>query len=304
VTYTVDSQDDVIFTWTFPADWVILSGQGNDTITVTVGSLNGTITVAASNSCGTAPDQVLSVIAQTGPAQPATVFGLQFPCANSVQIYSVTGIAGDTYNWSLPAGWYIISGQGTDSVTVHVGTQFGPVTVVPSNACGVGTSNYLPVAPIVVIDPEITSSGDTLYSSYMTGNQWYDSNGPIAGATNYYYVPPVAGVYYVVYVDLYGCMGTSLPFNFDFIGIVEYDSDWSIYPNPVSDVLFIDINAPDGSKVSVKLYDVIGQLLVSKIANDHELIKIDMDVYPDGAYFVTVDYKGRSMIKKLILNKN
>jgi hypothetical protein len=46
--------------------------------------------------------------------------------------------------------------------------------------------------------PIITLVNDTLFSSALSGNQWYDQNGMISGATNHYFIPTVQGNYFVI----------------------------------------------------------------------------------------------------------
>ena len=70
----------------------------------------------------------------TPPAQPSAIAGTLNPEPGSSQSYSVTNVAGTSYNWTFPSSWTITSGQGTNSVTVTVGTQNGTISVTPT-AC-------------------------------------------------------------------------------------------------------------------------------------------------------------------------
>jgi hypothetical protein len=61
-----------------------------------------------------------------------------------------------SYTWTVPEGWNITAGQGTNSITVTAGTVAGNITVTPSNTCGDGTARSLavtaaaiPTAPVV-----------------------------------------------------------------------------------------------------------------------------------------------------------
>ena len=55
--------------------------------------------------------------------------------------YSINTIAGASYNWTVPAGATITSGQGTNTITVNWGTTAGDVTVVATVA-GCDTKTY------------------------------------------------------------------------------------------------------------------------------------------------------------------
>ena len=72
------------------------------------------------------------------PATPGTITGNLTPCQNATGIaYSVATVAGATsYNWTVPPGTTVASGQGTASITLNIGTTNGNVCVTASNACG------------------------------------------------------------------------------------------------------------------------------------------------------------------------
>lgn len=76
------------------------------------------------------------------PAQPTEISGTETPCSGSTEVYSVENVAGVTYDWQFPQDWIIISGSGTNSVTVTVGTASGIALVIPSNEFGNGPSQY------------------------------------------------------------------------------------------------------------------------------------------------------------------
>ena len=114
---------------------------GTTSITVTAGltGQNGTITVLAANSCGNSSVQSLAVVVSSpAPATPGTISRPTPVCPNTAGlVYSVSPVANATsYNWSLPAGWVITSGAGTNTITVTSGTVAGNVSVSASNSCG------------------------------------------------------------------------------------------------------------------------------------------------------------------------
>ncbi len=149
-TYSVTNVTGVIYTWVVPSGWTITSGQNTNTIHLTVGSTNGTITVTPSNSCGIGTSRTLAVSSNLLPLQPSLITGNITPCYGTSQIYSVIEVTGVSYNWSFPAGWTQASGTTTDSVTVNTGLNSGNITVTPSNLCGNGLSTTLSVSALNV----------------------------------------------------------------------------------------------------------------------------------------------------------
>lgn len=83
------------------------------------------------------------------------VTGSSSVCPTSKQVYSCAAVVNaSTYNWVVPAGWIIVSGAGTTSITTTSGTsaQSGTITVTATNGCGTsGTVSY----PVSITQPVI-----------------------------------------------------------------------------------------------------------------------------------------------------
>ncbi|GAB3202960.1 gliding motility-associated-like protein [Pontibacter aydingkolensis] len=139
------------YTWTVPTGWTITAGQGTTAITVTSGVAGGEITVAAGNPCGTGTAQSLAVKPNTVPAQPTNIVGSADPCNGATTEYSVTGVAGLGYTWTVPAGWTIVNGQGTNKITVKATSTSGTVNIVATNTCGASTAAQLQVKPVSTV---------------------------------------------------------------------------------------------------------------------------------------------------------
>ncbi len=82
--------------------------------------------------------------------------------------YSVNAIAGATYNWIVPVGATIASGQGTNSITVNWGTSGGDVSVA-ATVSGCNVNNYKlavttePALPVEKIHEDFQSNRNVLY---------------------------------------------------------------------------------------------------------------------------------------------
>ncbi len=109
-------------------------GVNNNTATVTwnaAGTGHVTINYTDANGCTTASatDQAVTI----NPLPTPSVSGNNIACEGSNEVYS-TAATGNTFNWSVTGG-AIISGQGTNSVTVTWNI------LPPGNASGTGTVN-------------------------------------------------------------------------------------------------------------------------------------------------------------------
>ena len=130
------------YTWAVPSGAVITAGQGTNAITVNFSgastsscSSSSTISVVASNSCGSSAAKTLTIGLK--PAKATAINGSATACKLSVVTYSVTPIAGATsYTWTVPSGWVIQAGQGTVNVTIKTGSCTGSIGVTANSICG------------------------------------------------------------------------------------------------------------------------------------------------------------------------
>ena len=95
----------------------------------------------------------------SAPGQPSAITGDINPCAGvSGLVYSVVAVSGISYQWTVPSGWSITSGQGTSSITAISGTTGGSIVVSPSNLCGTGSARTL----VVTVQSGIIATGGTI----------------------------------------------------------------------------------------------------------------------------------------------
>ena len=147
VTYTTETGYSG-YSWTVSAGGQIISGAGTSTIGVvwsTAGSQ--TVSVTYSNgACMALNPTVLNVTVSSAPAAPGQISGPTGFCVGTQGItYSVAPVAGATsYQWTLPQGFSIASGSGTNTIMVNISyTVFNQGTIYSRavNACGQGAQS-------------------------------------------------------------------------------------------------------------------------------------------------------------------
>jgi hypothetical protein len=124
------------------------------------------------NTNGTTNGNDMSFVAGCQlPAAAGTITGPSSVCSNASNIlYSVAPIPNaTTYNWTVPTGAIIVSGQGTMSITVNFGTSGGNVTVTGNNSCGDGVPSSLAVTINPLPDPAGTVTGLSSVCAGTTG---------------------------------------------------------------------------------------------------------------------------------------
>lgn len=172
------------YAWSLPSGWA--GSSSTSSIAATAGSSGGTLTVVASNACGTSPVRSLAVATGSAPAAPGAISGSSLACASSSQVYSVSPVSGATsYNWSLPAGW---TGSGNSySIAVTAGASGGTITVNAQNSCGTSavqaqtvSITALPATPVAVAGATVFCPGEALSYSVAA----------VSGATSYSWSVP------------------------------------------------------------------------------------------------------------------
>lgn len=158
------------YTWTLPSGASIASGSNTSSITVNYSTAqSGSITVAATNGCGTGTSSApLAITINTLPATPASITGSTSYCPGVQQAYSVAQVNGATsYTWTLPNGW---TGSSTNtSINATPNGNGGTISVTANNACGsssaaslVANTSGAPVQPDAISGLTAVCTGDTI----------------------------------------------------------------------------------------------------------------------------------------------
>jgi hypothetical protein len=205
---------------------------------------------------------------------------------------SVTGAS--SYNWTVPGGATIVSGQGTTTIVVNYGSfSTGSVTVAAVNGCGNGALRSATVtgAP----GQPGTINGPSAICALQTAT--YDVS-TVAGAASYTWaVPsgfqilagqgtksvdvragsnPASGL--TVSVRAINACGTSPIRARSGISVIncarnEASSafmDIAAYPNPVSDLLNVTFSSDKNQDVLVNVLDAAGRLVMTENRNADE----------------------------------
>ena len=144
IIYTTESSMNN-YTWNITAGGTITSGSGTNAVTVTWNTPGpGTISVSYTDPSGCAIDipAVLNVTVDTLPGPAGNIRGPAAVCSRTNGlVYSVLPVGNASgYVWILPAGFSVISGQGTMSIIVNVSDSAtgGVISVYGVNVCGAG----------------------------------------------------------------------------------------------------------------------------------------------------------------------
>lgn len=236
------------------------------------------------------------------PASAGTITGDATVCQgqNSVT-YNVPTIDDATaYVWTLPSGATGTSTTNTIDVDFDTSAISGDITVKGTNNCGDGsvstkaiTVNEKPTTPTISLN------GLVLQSDAPDGNQWYDQNGLISGATDQNYTVSVNGDYYVI-VTLFGCSSdpsNTINVTVTDIEIVESCRVIKVYPNPISNELIIEIDG-NNEKVNFEILNAIGQVVFK--GSLVEKTTVQTNTFAPGIYHIKLENGNTFEFKKII----
>jgi hypothetical protein len=155
-------------------------------------------------------------VAKLGPCKvpgSLTVTGSSLACAGDVKTYTVNaGNSAIGYNWSVPPGATINSGQNTDSVSVRFGTSGGVIKVTAINSCGNGypDSINVKVNPLPAVSFIVNPSASVCAGSPVTlsgsGATTYTWSGSVSDGVSF--VPDSTALFIVTGTDSLGCKYT------------------------------------------------------------------------------------------------
>ena len=317
------------YNWTMPTGATILSGAGTNVITVQYGAsfAGGNISVTASNLCGTSNPRTRTVALNFLSAPGAISGPTDGVCNATNATYSVAPVFGaSSYNWTVPTGATIVSGAGTNAITVNFGTfTTGNVTVSATNGCGTGSVRSLAVR--ATPSRPVSISGST--SVCINSNQTY-STPTVTGASSYVWtVPggatitsgqgtkiitvtygPVASANGIVTVRASNACGTSSTRVLSVVSTVcprvgEGSSLTMIaYPNPTSTNLTVEFTSELSQDVNMTMRDASGRLVYAEtkaVATGANATLIDVSTFAKGIYMLQVQSNNTTETLRVIV---
>ena len=179
------------YQWSAPTNSTIASGQGTQTVTILFASTflaGGTISVRAQNCFGVSAARTLIIYAI--PGTPGSISGAaNNVCPGSALTYSVAAVPGATsYLWTAATNTTILSGQGTNSITLSAASAFttGTLSVRAVSTCGQSAARSLGLSK----NPATPSAMSGQISNLCGGGQFSYSIPPVTGATSYTWTVP------------------------------------------------------------------------------------------------------------------
>lgn len=298
VQYTDSSSNaPTSWNWTFPGGTPATSTLQNPVVTYNTPGLYHDVKLVVANAAGIDSVTRYSYIA-ISPQLTPTIMLNNNDSVCSGTVVQLKASYGESYSWSTGQSSYVISVNSTGTYDVTVTDAFGcPATSLP-------VSIYVFQA---VATPVISIVNDTLYSSALTGNQWYYNGSAISGATEQFYVPTtIGGTYYVIASDTSGvCSGTSSVLT----GIKETSSigvSYNLFPNPNRGTSTLTIVSETNSPLILEVTDVLGKSVYKETiqarSSQQSDYRIDLSRFGKGMYLLTLSNDKGSTSEKIVVD--
>ena len=194
------------------------------------------------------------------------------------------------------------SGSGTSTVTLTV--------LSPENGTQIESKvDVISIAPLHTpsYTTEKVSGTDAQLNLVVTDGdafQWYINNDSIDGATQQTYLAVESGNYSVS-VDIEGCIVNTGSSNI--ITAINDDSfakSISVYPNPASRNLYIDVSNDFKGNINLEIYNVYGKQFYSSVVYKDRIAftkEIPVSNFNRGIYFVEMQFEGKRVVRKIII---
>lgn len=316
------------YNWTVPAGATITGGQGTNIITVQYENTftGGSITVSASNGCGTGPER-MKTIARNILKAPASINGLaNGVCGASGVGYTCSNVSGATsYFWSVPAGATITGGQGSTSIVVDYSGSFtsGAITVNAVNGCGGGATRSITVkatpgqpGTIAGLNPQCTGATATYEVAAMPGVSTYTWTVPAGFAiqsgqgtkTVQVTMPSTPALNKTISVKASNSCGTGSTRYLTGINVLyciraaeTTGAIQDLYPNPAQDLIHLNLRMETAGQAEIRLLDLSGRIVQTtsaELPEGESMISVQIQDLPQGLYLVQVETSlGLSVIK-------
>lgn len=172
------------------------------------------------------------------------------------------------------------------------------VQVLNSTGCSTTSVQSITINEVVVPQPFIKQSNDTLISSYLNENKWFFNGSQLA--ENGYKIKFNTTGNYEVKAVFKGCESVTSPiFNPIILANENSIANVSIYPNPVSNNLVI--SSPE--LVKYKFFNILGRILKEEQGYKTQF-DIDVSTLNDGEYLLLLQgINQKEYSRKIVIRK-
>lgn len=301
ITYSLSANQQVSTGWRLPAGYTLVKDSAN-TIQVRPSPLASAPLVAfAVGRCNDTAFSYKNIAVTPKPVLAGAVSAVDSICKNQpiISVSVTPSGAAISYQWQVPTTWNIISGSGTNSITVNTVAQPGIISVSANNSCGSG--NLLLKSVAVSDTPQPVIVWNNGYTCTTAGTyQWYKDGVALNGETAATYQPAAPGSYSVAVTNQAGCVGRSAASLYQ-VGIRDLNLESiDIHPNPFDAEVVISFSEPV-SVEAIELITVTGQRMWHQnVMLPVKQATIQPDVLKPGIYLLKITTASGVLVQRLV----
>ncbi|MFB9052818.1 T9SS type A sorting domain-containing protein [Formosa undariae] len=288
---TLSATGGTRYKWSTGATTKDISVSPNQTTIYSVEVLND-------NNCS-ASDEVKVTVNATKVEVIANAGNNQTICEGETVTLTATGGSSFIWNTGETTASIVVNPNSTTTYSVDVSEEN-----VTASAEVTVTVNPLPTANAG--SDETIYQGESIRLTAAEGARYLWNSGETTRSIS---VNPDATTIYTVEVfNARGCSSED-----EVLVIVEahtldieeetLDFEFSIYPNPATDVLNVKISGLEAD-TPIRIFDMSGKLLYNQVIQSNASIMyntLDVSRYPKGVYVLTIERRGIRLTKKLVL---
>jgi hypothetical protein len=323
------------YSWNLPEGATLVSGANTRTITVdyALNAATGLITVSGTNPCGTGVEHSLPV--NLNPLPTPTISGDTAVCSGATGIIYTADPGYSGYTWSVTPGGSVVSGIGTNQITIDWTTTPGQETIsggyTNSFGCYDTKEMHVSVKPAppstrtlagIVVPGGQTLCADATDTLIVPENgnilQVQEGGTAILMAGKIIRILPgttgASGSYIHAYIssDCFYCLAIphTLPQAFKeepIAGITDQEalstsdgSFFKVYPNPTTGNFTVESNSVENLSGTIEIFGIHGEMLISEQLPDRKKHEFSLSGRPDGIYVVRVISVSVSGISRVI----
>ncbi len=300
--YSVPDIDNAVsYIWTLPFGASGSSTTNSIEVHFGMSSVSGNITVKGKNTLCTGVASSFPVIVNPQPTTPL-IGTISHPnCTIPTGSVVVNGLP-PSGMWTItiiPDGTQVM-GTGTSKTVTGLAPGTYSFYVTHEGGCVSDTSADAVIhqQPPTPPTPVITETDSVLHSDAATGNQWYDQDGIIPGATSQDFTATIDGEYYVI-VTLNGCKSdTSNIITINTTATIPIENNSiKVYPNPVSNELIIELTG-NTKFVPFEILNSLGQMVFHGDVLEKTIVRTNN--LSNGVYMVKIRNAGIWEVRKVV----
>ena len=222
----------------------------------------------------------------------------EFCMGNWINLEAISNAPNASFDWS-------INGVAVGNTNIIQADQNGIYEVEITDGFGCTSFANIDITVHSPVVPTVTVSGNSITASTANFYQWFGENGFLAGENNQTLTVTESGNYYVSTLDDNGCSANSMTVFVDYttsIDELETVQNLSIFPNPTSDFLTVDLEILESDNFDFEVWSPDGKLLLqqSQYLNFFSQTKLVISSFAKGMYFLKIKNEKGEVVRKFV----